>query len=590
MNQSYIWILSLISSIWIIFIPNSSVEAQILPPDFICVENDTLRWQTVTNTCGPFVSYDIYVSSTISGPYSLLTSITNPASTDYFHMNANSANNTWYYYIESNYNCPGVPVIFSDTLDNRDPDFPPIETVTVTNGQVEIFWSQSDAPETSGYIIYRKAANGSFLPIDNVAPETNTYYLDISANPTVAAEEYTIVAVDDCGNTSIFNTEPQSSIFSTVSIDPCTQSATLNWNLYKNWSDGIQDQEIWVGINGNILIPFDTISPTDTTYIFDQLSDGVDYCFVVRANRNNSTFFSNSNEVCLTASIIEPNRNLVLQTVSFTPDDQIELIWRWDTQAELNTVNILNSNSNSNYSILNSDNPPIPLAPTDTFYVQNHNGNDGKEFYQISTIDDCDTTTFSNYGATIYLSGQSNEDQTNSLNWTPFDIENGTVLEYRLYKQNAVDEFVLTQVPPTQLDYIDEVLINNIYDANACYYVSAYARIELGNGSVTYTVSRSNTICLEQFANIQFPNAFAPNGKNTIFNPLITFPDLVSEYDFNIYDRWGQVVFSTSNPDEGWNGTHKGKNMAAGVYVYSLSMVQNDGKTYDKSGTVMLVR
>ncbi len=592
MSKSFretIIIKTLFLTLWGI-LPFSESDAQIVPPDFICVENDTLRWTVPINNCGPFVSYDIYFSSDIDGPYSLLANVTDPNQDFYFHMNANSANNVWYYYILSNHNCPGESPFPSDTLDNRDPDFPLLDAVTVTNGQIELFWTPSIAPETSGYIIYRRAANGNFVPIENVFPETVNYYLDMTATPDIGSEEYTIVAVDDCGNTSIFNTEPQSSIYLQTQINACTQSAILNWNLYENWPEGIENHEILVSTNGSPFVTVDTIAPTDTLYVYDELNDGFDYCFKVKANRANNDFFSVSNENCLTASIVQPNRNLVLQTVSFTPDDRIILVWRWDTNAEIQTVNILNSSSNSGYTAIDSQTPLLPLSPTDTFYVDSHMGNQGKEFFKIHTIDDCDTSSYSNYGATIFLSGNANPDLTNTLEWTPFDFENGNVLEYRLYKKTTVDEYLLDVTPSNTLEYVDLENGLNIYDADACYFVEAYGVVELGDGNIVYTLSRSNTVCLVHSSPIRFPNAFAPNGKNNIFKPAVAFPNLIEEYQLSIFDRWGKRMFQTTSPEEGWDGEFKGKRMKAGVYVFRMEATQTDGQKLEESGTLMLLR
>ncbi len=592
MNKFYSNIFYFLVSFWVLFLCVFSpkhLSSQIPPSDFICVENDTLRWTVPNISCGPFVSYDIYYSNNLAGPYTLLQSVNDPLQNDFFHMNANSANNTWYYYIENNFDCPGLSPLPSDTLDNRDPDFPPIDAVTVNNGLVEIFWTQSEAPETAGYIIYKKGSDGNFSPIDTIMPETTTYYLDNSSNPSDGSEEYTLLAIDGCGNTSIFNTAPQASIFSTVEIDPCTQSASINWNLYKNWTEGIEKHEIWVSESGSPLVAVDTLPASDTTYIYGGLDDATSYCFLVRTYRNNSDFYSESNEICLTTSIVQPNRNLTLQSVSFTPDDDIELIWFWDTQAEINTVNIRNSDSNSNYTNVQSMNPDFPLEERDTFYVMNHQGNNGKEFYQIQTIDDCDSSAISNYGATIFLSGESLEDQTNQLEWTPFDIENGTVLEYRIHKVTDVDEQVIAQVLPEELSYWDPN-IENIYDSNACYFITAVGYVLMDNGVALQSFSRSNTICLEQFANIQFPNAFAPKGKNTIFKPLIAFPGLIAQYELRIFDRWGKLVFETNNPEEGWNGEFKGKPMPNGMYITTMRMTQSDGKEKQYEGPVMLIR
>ncbi len=66
------------------------------------------------------------------------------------------------------------------------------------------------------------------------------------------------------------------------------------------------------------------------------------------------------------------------------------------------------------------------------------------------------------------------------------------------------------------------------------------------------------------------PNAFTPNndGLNDEFKPgtVCTF----TEYDFKVYNRWGQLVFETNNPDEAWNGTIGGAEAPEGMYSYII--------------------
>ncbi|MCF8450910.1 MAG: gliding motility-associated C-terminal domain-containing protein, partial [Taibaiella sp.] len=59
---------------------------------------------------------------------------------------------------------------------------------------------------------------------------------------------------------------------------------------------------------------------------------------------------------------------------------------------------------------------------------------------------------------------------------------------------------------------------------------------------------------------------------------------------FRVYDRWGVVVFQTSNIDEGWDGTFKGVPQPVGVYIYDVSAVTNTGRDFTKSGNVTLLR
>lgn len=86
------------------------------------------------------------------------------------------------------------------------------------------------------------------------------------------------------------------------------------------------------------------------------------------------------------------------------------------------------------------------------------------------------------------------------------------------------------------------------------------------------------------------PNAFTPNkdSRNDTFGPIIT--GQVSEYFFAIYNRYGQLVFSSKQPNIGWDGTIKGLPQNAGVFVwYCNYKLKNEPAKFAK-GTLMLIR
>jgi gliding motility-associated-like protein len=70
--------------------------------------------------------------------------------------------------------------------------------------------------------------------------------------------------------------------------------------------------------------------------------------------------------------------------------------------------------------------------------------------------------------------------------------------------------------------------------------------------------------------NIYIPSAFTPdnNGRNDVFKVLGT--DLVSQFNFKIFNRYGQVIFETSDKNQGWDGKVKGSPSSPGGYVYVL--------------------
>lgn len=86
---------------------------------------------------------------------------------------------------------------------------------------------------------------------------------------------------------------------------------------------------------------------------------------------------------------------------------------------------------------------------------------------------------------------------------------------------------------------------------------------------------------------IYVPNSFSPFGLNTVFKPLGEFKS-VNNYSFQIFNRWGQMVFETNNPDQGWDGKYNGEFVQTGAYIYYLKFDNVDEK-YEKVGTVTIL-
>lgn|GEM_PF-321497 len=88
---------------------------------------------------------------------------------------------------------------------------------------------------------------------------------------------------------------------------------------------------------------------------------------------------------------------------------------------------------------------------------------------------------------------------------------------------------------------------------------------------------------------IDVPNAFTPgndlNGKFKAVNRGI-----YKLNNFSVFNRWGNKVFSTSNINEGWDGTYKGTPQPMGVYMYIIDAQSESGKRFQQNGNVTLIR
>ena len=85
------------------------------------------------------------------------------------------------------------------------------------------------------------------------------------------------------------------------------------------------------------------------------------------------------------------------------------------------------------------------------------------------------------------------------------------------------------------------------------------------------------------------PGAFSPNGdgNNDI---LFVYGGQIETISISIYDRWGELVWQTKDETEGWDGTYKGKEASAGVYVYKMKVSYWEGDIETKAGNITLIR
>jgi gliding motility-associated-like protein len=103
-------------------------------------------------------------------------------------------------------------------------------------------------------------------------------------------------------------------------------------------------------------------------------------------------------------------------------------------------------------------------------------------------------------------------------------------------------------------------------------------------------ISRSNEVVVNIETRMYLPNAFTPNfdGRNDFFAPVVDF--IPEEYRMFIYDRTGKILFSTTDPLTGWDGSINGSGQAReGVYVYHIEYLSYNGTRQIATGNLTLV-
>ncbi len=160
--------------------------------------------------------------------------------------------------------------------------------------------------------------------------------------------------------------------------------------------------------------------------------------------------------------------------------------------------------------------------------------------------------------------------------------------------QGQPDGLHATNIPNCTYTWYPSTGLDNPYSSNP---------VATPNETTTYYLTISDPygciyrdtlkiVVLEVFCDeryIYVPNAFTPNGdgKNEV---LFVRSKMLSEFDFLIYDRWGEKVFETKDINKGWDGKFRNKLCDPGVFVYYLDAVCYNKIKYIKKGNITLIR
>ncbi len=119
--------------------------------------------------------------------------------------------------------------------------------------------------------------------------------------------------------------------------------------------------------------------------------------------------------------------------------------------------------------------------------------------------------------------------------------------------------------------------------------------VDTVTGCINYDTLRLTVESCELI--IKVPQAFTPNGDG-INDRFTVFGDNIDFYEIRIFNRWGEQVYYSNNPDEisqgdlnkGWDGTHRGSQQDTGVYTYFIKAGKGNEKPAERKGNVTLIR
>jgi gliding motility-associated-like protein len=109
------------------------------------------------------------------------------------------------------------------------------------------------------------------------------------------------------------------------------------------------------------------------------------------------------------------------------------------------------------------------------------------------------------------------------------------------------------------------------------------------NPATSCSSSVEKTYIIEPYFSFFIPNAFTPNGDG-LNDEFKIVTNSILAYQIHVYDRWGQIIWQSVQPDQTWNGKIGGQDAPQGSYVYHVKVTTNTGEQKKFTGTVDILR
>ncbi len=554
----------------------------------------TLNWNNIAvpspgSQFGQFLIYREYPT----GVWTLLDSTTLLTYMDTIAVCSSQVN----YRIEiyDTLGCWSVSNVQGDLFqDPTIPAIPAIDSVSVDAfGNALVGWQPSTTGDVVGYVVYQ-FINGIWTAVDTLYGINNTSYNNLISNADLQSEEYVIAAFDSCGNITAYS-PVHHTLFVTTYVNICNATCYLTWNDYINMNPGVAGFSVYMSVNNGPFSLLGTTAANDFTFEHVGLIQNSTYCYYVVANNLPGAISSTSNTVCVFSSVPQQPAYQYLRVVTVSNPNEVTLIGYVDNSADIQGYNVMRADTNIG-PFAQIGFIPFNLQTTVTYVDNTAMTEQQSYYYQLVAVDSCGhPSVSSNVSRTIYCKAQANSNFTNTVTWNDYESWLGTVDYYNIYRyiDGVFDPTPIATVPFTGSGYnmyVDDV---SAFSPSSIGLFSYVVQAEEGPGNFyLYTDSSfSNLAEAPQLPLVYVPNAFTPNnnGNNDIFIPSTGFVD-VEDYQFRVFDRWGEQIFSTTDRTVGWDGKIGTNKCEAEVYVWSLTFKTATGQFIDMVGTVALIR
>jgi gliding motility-associated-like protein len=457
----------------------------------------------------------------------------------------------------------------------------------------------------------------SILPlyslIDNVdACENSTVFFPDGVSSLVVGDMVhvsNLTTMDGCDSVITSNVTMVQAIIQTVSIDVCSGSSYTYPDGVTSTNIIVNESQIssFISVGGcdSIITTLVNVVPTSTSSENVTICENSNYTFpdgtsTVVTSSHNYTSVINSSQGCDSIIITYINMEQAYSAAesislcegsSFTYPDGTNVSNVINNESH---ISVLNSHTgcdsiiNTSLIILSSYNgaETIQVCPGESYIYPDGSTasnieNNESHVSVLLNSNGCDSTITSNIEVSdAPISGFLFEPETPTNSWPTIDFIN-TSIGASSYSWEIISSEGSTISNDYNFSWTMPIGYSD--DLSACLTV-----LNINGCSNQYC----EFISIAQDVTVYIPNTFTPdgNGINESFIPVINGTE-PQDYEFLIFNRWGELIFETNIYGEPWDGTHEGMPVQIDTYVYKVKFKEN-GSTieHDHIGHVNVIK
>jgi len=479
-----------------------------------------------------------------------------------------------------------------------------LDSVSVTSDSryVVLGWTLNTTVTQGSIEIHRQLPNGLYARIASL-PLNQTSFTDTGANPNQGSWSYYIVARDLNGDNIAVSLEAHRTIFQhppTFSV--CQRLIQVAWEGYKVTASAGEPTPLPTPFSHFRVVVWNNDTIFSASNPISGIAGNIDIRIEHPGTYQIKIIYTNS----LTG--ITSSSNVRSIDVAFQPQHSFLHVRGVSLDASSVNSNIRiaadNTIQGAGYILLRHDPRTGQFVAIDTIYSQaetimfvdqTSQGIVRSEIYKVQAIDQCGEITIESQPiGTIFLQVENITGTTFELVWNNYQGWAAGIEEYQVLRSSAGNGYeIIDELPDNANRFTDHITMNNQgqISGNVSYRIRAIEATGNQFGFRDTVLSNIATVNIDY--DIFIPNAInvsSPVAQNRIFRPVFSYFS-PHDYSLSIFNRWGQPVFRTTDPMQGWDGiVSGGGNAPAGVYSYVIEFKNPDSSMRRISGVFTLLR